>query len=404
LKILIILKGFNGMISDLIRDNKKSFITLITVIVIVICFFIFTSGSKKISFSESNFDFEEIKFGNIKKIVSATGNIYPSDTVEVGSQVSGIIEKVYVDYNDKVKKNQMLALIDTTTLKRDLEQRNSVLKQAKSNLKYVELETNRTRELYKNNYIPKTELDKIENELTNAKENVKIAQLSYNNSKTQLNYAYIRSPIDGVIISRQVNEGQTVAASFSAPTLFEVAKDLKKMNIETSVSETDISLIKEGVEVEFTVDAHKNKKFVGKIKQVRYNPALSENVVIYNVIIEIDNEDEALLPGMTAYVSVVISHVENVLIIPNTVFRFRATAEIRKAMELPELSEEEIKEYREILKDKEKAIVYVIRNKKPVPLIIKKGTSDISNTEIISDELKKGDRVVSAYLTKVKKK
>jgi HlyD family secretion protein len=260
------------------------------------------------------------------------------------------------------------------------------------------------RELHKNNYVPKTELDKMENELINSREDVRIAQLSFNNARTQLNYAYIKSPIDGVVISREVNEGQTVAASFSAPILFEVAKDLKKMNIETSVSETDISLIKEGVEVEFTVDAYKNRKFVGKIKQIRYNPVLSENVVIYNVIIEINNDDEALLPGMTAYVSVVISHTENVLTIPNTVFRYRAASEARKAMGLPEATEDEIKRYREILKDKEKALIFVLRNKKPTPLIVKRGMSDITNTEIISDELTKGDRIISAYLTKVKKK
>jgi HlyD family secretion protein len=368
----------------------------------VICCFVFKSG--KDAFNETNFDFEVIKRSSIRRVVSATGNIYPSDTVKVGSQVSGIIEKVYVDYNDRVKKDQMMVLIDTTTLKRDLEQRKSILKQAQSRLKYIELETNRTKELYKNNYIPKADFDKMNNELINAKEDVRIAQLSYNNSRTQLNYAYIKSPIDGVVISREVNEGQTVAASFSAPVLFEVARDLKKMNIETSVSETDISLIREGVEVEFTVDAYKNKKFVGKIKQIRYNPILSENVVIYNVIIEIDNEDEALLPGMTAYVSVVISHVENVLVIPNTTFRFKGTPESRAAMGIPEPTEDDIKKYREIVKDKENAIVYVLRNKKPLPLIIKKGMSDITNTEIVSDELKEGDRVISAYLTKVKKK
>jgi HlyD family secretion protein len=387
---------------EVIKNNKKKFFALL-VLIVVAGVGLFLSRNKKQGFKEEDFDFEEVRFGSVKKIVSATGNIYPSDTVEVGSQISGIIKKVYVDYNDRVKKNQMLALVDTITLERDLEQKRSVLRQAKSNLKYVELETARTRELYKNHYVSKAELDKVENELTNVKESVKIAQLAFNNSQTTLNYAYIKSPINGVIISRKVDEGQTVAASFSAPVLFEVAKDLKKMNIETSISESDISMIKEGADIEFTVDAYKNRKFVGKIKQIRYNPTLLENVVIYNVIIEIDNEDESLLPGMTAYVSVVVGQKDNVLTLPNTVFRFKATKDVREAMEIPPATEEEVNRYKEILRDKNNAVIFVLRNKKPTPIIIKKGLSDITNTEIISDEIQKGDLVVSAYLIKAKK-
>ncbi|MDR2760590.1 MAG: efflux RND transporter periplasmic adaptor subunit [Rickettsiales bacterium] len=385
----------------IIKNNKKKFAALF--VALALGGYLLLSD-KKSAFNENDFDFEEVKIGNIRKIVNATGNIYPSDTIDVGSQISGIIKKVYSDYNDKVKKNQLLALVDTTVLQRELEQQSAALRQVKSQLRYVQLETNRARELYKNNYIPKTELDKIENELITAKENLKIVQLRYDNAKTQLNYAYIRSPIDGVITSREVNEGQTVAASFSAPVLFKVAKDLKKMNIETSVSESDISLIKEGSEVEFTVDAYKNKKFVGKIRQIRYDPVMLENVVIYNVIIEIDNSDETLLPGMTAYVSATISGADDVPILPNTTFRFKGTSEIRKAMELPPLSEEERKEYRELMKDRDNAVIYVLKDKKPKPILIRKGLSDITNTQIISDDVQRGDRVISAYLVKSKKK
>ncbi len=390
-----------------LKKNRKKVIFSIILILTVLIVFIF-SRKKNIKFNINRFDIELITRGNISKIVTANGTINPTNVISVGSQVSGKIEKIYVDYNDVVKKNQRLAKLETELLDRELSQAMSQLKQANSNLKLVELNTKRTRELYKNNYISKAELDEAENRLTNAKEEYNIAKTRYQISKTQLGYAYINSPTAGVIVSRDVDEGQTVASSFSTPTLFTVAEDLTNMQIETSVSESDIGMIKnkENLVVTFTVDAYKNKIFNGRIKQVRLNPVIDSNVVVYNVVIETDNKDGLLLPGMTAYVSITIDSVENVLRIPNTVLRFSATKDTRLAMGLEGISKEEREELSQKIKTGNYAYIYVIdyRTNKPKGLLVERGINDIDYTEIRSSELRENDRVISSYLDAKKTK
>ena len=381
---------------------------------LLLLFIVFTAGAvflvKMLFFSNGNkfnindVDIDLIKMADIKKTVSATGTINPSDIVQVGSQISGKIAKVFVDYNSLVKTNQQLAIIDTTILKRELQQAEASLRQERSKLKTVQLNYNKIKELYKNNYVARTEMDEAENSLLIAKENHNIAKSKYNNAKTELNYAYIVSPIDGVVISKEVEEGQTVAASFSAPTLFKIARDLKKMNIETSISESDISYIKEGKEVEFTVDAYRDKKFTGVIKQIRYNPSVEQNVVIYNVIIEIDNSELLLLPGMTAYVTITIASADNVLTIPNTTLRFKPTKEIQKALGLEEYFKNNFDSIKTQLKDRNKTLIYTVKNNKVEPIIIEKGIADTSNTEIISNNVEVNTQVISGYLGKVKTK
>lgn len=389
------------------KKNRKKVIFSVILILVILIIFIF-SRNKKVKFNINRFDIEKVSRGNISKIVTANGTINPTNVISVGSQVSGKIEKIYVDYNDVVKKNQRLAKLETELLDRELSQAMSQLKQANSNLKLVELNTKRTRELYKNNYISKAELDEAENRLTNAKEEYNIAKTRYQISKTQLGYAYINSPTAGVIVSRDVDEGQTVASSFSTPTLFTVAEDLTNMQIETSVSESDIGMIKnkENLVVTFTVDAYKNKIFNGRIKQVRLNPVIDSNVVVYNVVIETDNKDGLLLPGMTAYVSITIDSVENVLRIPNTVLRFSATKDTRLAMGLEGISKEEREELSQKIKTGNYAYIYVIdyRTNKPKGLLVERGINDIDYTEIRSSELRENDRVISSYLDAKKTK
>ncbi len=390
-----------------LKKNRKKVIFSIILILTVLIVFIF-SRKKNIKFNINRFDIELITRGNISKIVTANGTINPTNVISVGSQVSGKIEKIYVDYNDVVKKNQRLAKLETELLDRELSQARSQLKQANSNLKLVELNTKRVRELFKNNYISKAELDEAENRLVNAKEEYNIAKTRYQMSKTQLSYAYINSPTAGVIVSRAVDEGQTVASSFSTPTLFTVAEDLSNMQIETSVSESDIGMIKnkENLDITFTVDAYKNKTFHGKIKQVRLNPVIDSNVVVYNVVIETDNKDGLLLPGMTAYVSIVIDSVENVLRIPNTVLRFNATKDTRLAMGLNEVNKVEKEELSRKIKTGNYAYIYVIdyRTNKPKGVLVERGINDITYTEIESSELREGDRVISSYLDAKKNK
>lgn len=375
--------------------------------ILILCgcgYYYYFNKQKPQVFNIKDVDVEKIVVADIKKVVTATGMLSASDTVNVGSQVSGIIKKIYVDYNSVVKKGDKLALIDTISLERELDSAKAQLNKAKARKKTVELDTKRTRELYKNNYISKSEMDNAENMLINATEDLKIYEAAYKNAKTQLEYAHINSPINGVVISKECDEGQTIAASFTTPILFKIAKDLKKMNIDTSISESDISLIKEKKEVKFTVDAYKNRDFTGKIKQVRYNPMLDQNVVVYNVVIEIENNDLSLLPGMTAYVEITILSVEDAVAIPNTALRFKADEDVRKALGMKELTKEEEKGLKTILKDRNKALIYVVRNNAVIPLIIEKGISDVNYTEVKSNNLKEGDLVISNFLKQIKKK
>lgn len=393
-------KFFNKLLTFVKNNKKKSFLLFI----LIIWFISRTFGNKSEKFNIRKTDLEEVKIGNIKKIVTATGNISPSDVVEVGAQFTGIARQVYVDFNDKVKKDQILAILDTEQLERKIEQVESNIKVANSALRYAEQELKRARELYKNNYISKSELDQVENHFVKAKEEVNITVNELKQAKTQLEYAYIRSPIDGVIIEKKVEVGQTVAAGLTTPVLFKVANNLAKMKIETSISEGDISLIKEGKKVEFYVDAFKNKEFKGTIKQIRYNPTTEQNVVIYNVIIDIENKDSLLLPGMTAYVSITIDSAEQVLIIPNTVFRFKVTKELKKIFNNALPNQEQASKLREVLKDKDNTIIYTIKDNKPKLIVVKKGINDITNTQIISGDLKSGDKVISNYLIPIEKK
>lgn len=387
-----------------LKKNKRKII--ICIVLFFICFLFFFPKKNKHKFNIDKFDIELISSGNVEKVVDATGTINPVNVITVGSQISGKIEKIYVDYNSVVKKDQILAKIETDILEKGLKEMSSYLRQANSDLKYIELDTKRVRELYKNKYISKSELEQAENKLINAKENFNIAKSKYERMKTEFGYAYITSPVSGVVISRDVDEGQTVAASLSAPKLFSIAEDLKRMQIETSISESDIGMIKDkkDLKVIFSVDAYKNKYFSGKIKQIRLNPSVESNVVIYNVIIEISNEDNHLLPGMTAYVSIIIESAKNVLRIPNTVLRFKATKEVREAMGLNTLTKVEKDSLSNKMKTGNYAYIYVIgKNNKPKGVLVEKGISDITYTEVKSTEIKDGDRVISSFLEKIKK-
>ena len=382
--------------------KKKKIITIIVVITIILSN-VLHKKNKIVKFDIKNFDIETITRGNVQKIVSATGTINPINVISVGSQVSGIIEKIYVDYNDVVKKGDKLAVLDTDALRKELNEYKALLKQKKSQLNYIELNTRRIRELYKNKYIAKAELDQAENALVEAKESYNIAKLRYEKANIMLGYAFINSPVSGTVISRNVDEGQTVAASLSTPTLFKIAEDLSKMQIETSITEADIGLIKDNknLKIFFTVDAYKNKIFTGKIRQVRLNSTIESNVVVYNVIIDIDNTDGLLLPGMTAYVSIIIDSAENVLRIPNTALRFKATKEIRRMMGLGEMTQEEKNMLAEKYKEGNYAYIYVLGDDgKPSGVLVKKGIADVTYTEVESLKIKDGIKVVSACLVK----
>lgn len=363
------------------KITKKKAVFLIICLCLV-GYFIFKPEKSK--FNIKDFDLDTVSIGNIIKTITANGTINPVNVINVGTQVSGTIEKIYADYNDTVKKGQRLAELDTSILEKSVNEANSTMKKAKADLDLVQLNYERTKELFKNNYIAKVELDQAETELKNAKEEYNIAKSKYDVAKINLGYAFIDSPVSGVVISREVDIGQTVASSFSAPTLFQIAEDLTKMQIETSVSEADIGSIKEGQKVEFTVDSYPSKIFEGTVKQIRLNPVTESNVVVYNVIIEIFNEDKTLMPGMTAYVTIPIGEVKDVKKISTVALRFSPDSRLLDIMgvEKPE-------------REKGKVILYKLVGDKVVPIQVKVGLADLSQIEVESDDIKEGDKIIS---------
>lgn len=363
------------------KITKKKVIIL--VVIVLFGGYLVLKPSKS-QFNIKDFDLDTVTVGDITKTITANGTINPVNVINVGTQVSGTIEKIYVDYNDVVKKGQRLAELDTSILTRSVNEAESSMKKTKANLDLVQLNYERTKELFKNNYIAKVELDQAETELKNAKEEYNIAKSKYDVAKINLGYAYIDSPVSGVVISREVDIGQTVASSFSAPTLFQIAEDLTKMQIETSVSEADIGSIKVGQAVEFTVDSYPSKVFEGKVKQIRLNPVTESNVVVYNVIIEIFNEDKLLMPGMTAYVTIPIGEVTNVKKISTVSLRFNPDTRLLEIMGVKKPERE-----------KGKIILYKLVGNTVVPVQAKVGLSDLTQIEIECDDLKEGDQIIS---------
>lgn len=242
---------------------------------------------------------------SVEVTVTATGEVQPVYKVDVGTQVSGIVEKIYVDFNSEVKKGQLLAELDRSILNEQLTQAQTIVSNAKSNLTMVQQQYDRVKALYDNKAATQESYEMAVNSLTQAKNQLKTAQSELSRAQTNLSYATIYSPIDGVIMNKAVEEGQTVASSFSTPTLFTIANDLTQMQVEAAVDEADIGGVKAGQSVTFTVDAFPEDVFTGTVKEVRINPTVTSNVVTYTVIINAPNPESKLFPGMTASVSIV---------------------------------------------------------------------------------------------------
>jgi HlyD family secretion protein len=261
--------------------------------------------------------------GEIVQSVTATGQLSPLTTVEVGSQVSGRIAKRYVDFNDPVKKDQLLAEIDPSSYEARVLQSQAELESAQANLDLKKLNADRAAELRKNQIVSQSDYDLAMAEYSQQRAAVRIREASLENSKLDLSRTKIYAPIDGVVISRDVDVGQTVQASFSAPKLFSIAQDLRQMEISASVSEADIGGVAPGQPVEFIVDAYPDRKFNGTVRQVRANSIITQNVVTYPTIITVENDELKLLPGMTANVVITTARRPNVLQVPNAALRFR---------------------------------------------------------------------------------
>ena len=267
----------------------------------------------------------------VENTVTATGTIEPVETVEVGTQVSGKVEKIYVDFNDEVKKGQLMAELDKQTLNQSLSRAKASLTSAESQLNYAKLTYERTKQLYESNAATLAAYQEAQNTYTQAQMSKKNAQAAYDQAMVDLGYAEIYSPIDGIVLDRAVEVGQTVAASFSTPTLFTLANDLTKMQVEADVDEADIGQVKEGQRVTFTVDAYMDDVFNGTVNQIRMKPTTTSNVVTYTVIIEAPNPDQKLFPGMTASVTIVTEE-QTGLAVPAEAFNFTPDEQVLKAI------------------------------------------------------------------------
>jgi HlyD family secretion protein len=261
--------------------------------------------------------------GDLIQVVTATGTLNPVTNVTVGSQVSGIIQKLYADWNSPVKANQVVAQLDPATYKASVAQAEGDLANSKANLELNEVQAKRSTKLFKDNLISESDNDTAMANLHQAQAMIQIKQASLDNAKVNLSRCTIYSPVDGTVISRNVDVGQTVAASLSAPTLFVIANDLAQMQIDANVSEADIGNIEEGQPVTFTVDAFPDRKFTGRVMQIRNSPTTVQNVVTYDTVIGVGNPDLKLRPGMTANASIITAQRSGVLKIPNAALRFR---------------------------------------------------------------------------------
>lgn len=305
--------------------NKK--IIIISCICLILAIFLLKGckSSKAVQYKTEN-----PKKATVVEQVEASGTINPVTQTSVGTQVSGRVEKLFVDYNSQVKKGQLLAVIDPSTYESNVIQQEANLQKVQSIATNAKRNLERYEKLYSQDLVAKSELDNAQTDYLSAYAQVVQAQASLDKAKIDLGYTKIISPVNGIIISKEVELGQTVAASFQTPTLFLVAEDLTKMQIEVNISEADISKIKEGQEVEFSVDAYPTTVFKAKVKQVRNSATTISNVVTYTVVVEFDNSDMKLKPGMTANVSIISAKCEDCLTVSNQALRFvpPATAQI----------------------------------------------------------------------------
>ena len=392
------------------KKLKLILILLLLVAVGVAVYFIFFSENKN---SVVVVSAQPATMGSIANVVTATGTIEPIQQVEVGTQVSGEVKKVYVDYNSQVKAGQLIAELDKTNLKVSVSEAQISYEKALNELNYIKKNYERQKSLYADKLISEADFDEISYKYNNAKSSLTQSKASLDKAKTNLGYADIYSPVDGVVLSKSIEEGQTVAASFNTPTLFTIAQDLTKMQVEADIDEADIGQIKVGQRVTFTVDAFQNDVFNGKVVQVRLDPKVTSNVVTYTVIIEADNPDLKLMPGLTATVSIYTLEISNVLTIPESALNYKIDFELLEKyyaqngvkMERPEMPKDSAsfkKRSKGEKPDKRGNFVWVISDKKLERKPVTIGESDEINYQVISG-LSENDSVVTSLKSVTKK-
>lgn len=342
---------------------------------------------------EAKYKFHTLELGDIIQSVAANGTLNPLVLVTVGTQVSGKVINLYVDFNDRVKEGQILAELDPALLDAQAAQSAASVKSAEASLELAMANEKRSRELFAKEYISKQDLDSSVQALKAARAALDLSHAQSQKDRTNQGYTIIRSPVSGVVVDRQIDVGQTVAASLQAPILFKIAQDLREMQIDSNFAEADIGRIKVGQSVNFSVDAFPNISFNGVVKQVRLNATTVSNVVTYDVVVTLKNPDEILAPGMTAYVNVIIAEKKETLFVPNAALRYRPTENVTKEVSDGQKQQNGMKEKKE-KKEPNTGVLYVFENGAPKAVKVATGITDNRFTEIMSDSLKAGDKII----------
>ena len=335
------------------------------------------------------FKTQVLQKGDLTEEITANGIINPVRVVSVGTQVSGTVQALYADFNDRVKAGQLLLRLDPALFNSRLQASEAALANVRASAALQAANAARAGQLVKQDFISRQEFETAQASARSTAAQVAQAEAQIRQDRANLEFSVIRSPVAGVVISRQIDIGQTVAASFNTPTLFQIARDLTQMQIEASIAEADIAKVKPGQAVDFTVDAYGARKFTGTVDQVRLNPTTQQNVVTYTVIVKAANPDGALLPGMTANANFVVSERRGVLLVPNAALSFKPDdyKPVRGGARVPQA---------------DTVTLFVLEDGKAVPRRVRAGAADADNTEIVGGPLKTGDTVITGSNTVAK--
>lgn len=343
---------------------------------------------------EQQYRLEVVRQGDLSQTVSANGTINPVSLVNVGTQVSGTVKKLYVDFNSKVEKGQVLLELDDALLAAQQKQSQASVLNATASLELASANEARMRNLYAQEYVSRQEFDTAVQAKKAAEAQLQLARASVEKDRANLSYSVIRSPVSGVVVDRAVDLGQTVAASLQTPTLFKIAQDLSQMQIDASFAEADIGNIRVGQVARFGVDAFPDRSFEGAVRQIRLNPTTQQNVVTYNVVVDVENPEQMLLPGMTAYVTIAVAERKDALLVPNAALRFKPANGGQKNAAGSGQKPKDEKPSSAPARGGFSGKVYVLKKDELSPVPVSLGITDNRNTEIVAGELKAGDRVV----------
>ncbi len=357
---------------------------------------------------EQRYKLQTLEKGDLTQMVSANGTLNPVVLVNVGTQVSGTVNKLYVDFNDKVEAGQPLLELDSSLLAAQSRQTSANVINVNASLELARANESRMKSLFEQEYVSRQELDQAVQARKSAEAQLAQARAAADKDRVNLAYTTVRSPVSGIVVNRVVDLGQTVAASLQTPTLFQIAQDLSEMRIDTSFAEADIGRIKAGQKVRFTVDAFPSRTFEGEVQQIRLNATTLQNVVTYNVRVSLSNPEQILLPGMTAYVNIAVDHRQDALLVPNAALRFKPSDADAIDKDKTETAASESRpggpgngggKPGRKKSDTANGTVYVISDGALKAISVQLGITDNRNTEVVGGDLKAGDRVITGEIS-----